>query len=171
MLVVDYEFPSIEMIPSLKEVKYVAVRSEFKEIFISEAQLKKTYDEVLYQVALSTIHRLFATDDVNGLASVIFNGWVQSIDRASGVETHPCIMSVQASKDEFLALNLRQVDPRLCFKKLKGISGSKLTELNPVKPIHCLTRTILDSSLLTTLLERLTNERILPPWIGWTSRT
>src|SRR6185437_2064119 len=96
MLVVDYELPHIDAIPNLKEVKYIAVRAEFKEIFISDAQLKRTYDDVLYQVALGAIYRLFLTDKVEALASIIFNGWVHSIDKATGIETHPCVMSVQA---------------------------------------------------------------------------
>jgi len=49
-------------------------------------------------------------------------------------------MSLEAGKDEFLAINLRQVDPKLCFKKLKGVSASKLIELSPVKPLVVLNR-------------------------------
>ena len=30
-------------------------------------------------------------------------------------------MSLQASKDEFLAINLEKVDPKACFKQLKGV--------------------------------------------------
>ena len=50
-------------------------------------------------------------------------------------------MSLEAGKDEFLAINLRQVDPKLCFKKLKGVSASKLIELSPKpKPLIVLNR-------------------------------
>jgi restriction system protein len=139
-IVVDYELPNIEMIPELKEVKYVASRAEFKETFISDAQVKKLYDDVLFQIALSALYRLFDTDKVDAIAAVVWNGWVRSIDKATGTEVHPCIMSVQATTEEFTTINLRQVDPRLCFKKLKGICGSKLTELSPVKPILLLSK-------------------------------
>ena len=44
-------------------------------------------------------------------------------------------MSLQASKDEFLAINLEKVDPKTCFKQLKGIGSSKLHGLSPVAPI------------------------------------
>ena len=46
-----------------------------------------------------------------------------------------CILSVQGSKDEFLAINLEKVDPKSCFKQLKGVGSSKLHGLSPVAPI------------------------------------
>jgi restriction system protein len=74
------------------------------------------------------------------LKSIVFNGWVQSIDRATGKETHGCILSIQAEREEFLQINLSQVDPRACFRKLKGVASSKLIELTPVRPILSINR-------------------------------
>ena len=139
-LVLDYELPNLSAFPSVKEVKFVASRSELQEIPLSDAWIKKTYDEVLYQISLRTLHELFKYDETDALRSVVFNGWVRSIDRATGSEVHACVMSLEAGKDEFLAINLRQVDPKLCFKKLKGVSASKLIELSPVKPLVVLNR-------------------------------
>jgi restriction system protein len=139
-LVVDSELPHINVLPRAREVRYVATRNEFKEAEISDSQRKKLYDETLYRIALATLYKLFQSDEVDALTSVVFNGWVQSIDRATGVDIHPCIMSLQVKKDEFLALNLAHVDPRLCFKKLKGVSESKLVELNPVQPVLSLNK-------------------------------
>jgi restriction system protein len=102
--------------------------------------LKKTYDEVLYQIALRTLHELYNTDETGVLKSVVFNGWVQSIDKATGIETHGCILSVQAEREEFLQINLSQVEPKACFRKLRGVASSKLTELTPVRPILTISR-------------------------------
>jgi restriction system protein len=44
-------------------------------------------------------------------------------------------MSIQASKDEFLEVNLENVDPKRCFKQLKGVGSSQLHGLSPVAPI------------------------------------
>jgi restriction system protein len=38
-------------------------------------------------------------------------------------------------KQEFGEINLAKVDPKACFKKLKGIGSSKLAALVPVRPI------------------------------------
>jgi restriction system protein len=34
-----------------------------------------------------------------------------------------------------MCLDLRRVDPKACFKSLKGVASSKLTDLTPVRPI------------------------------------
>lgn len=139
-LVVDFELPDLAALPKNKDVKYVAARSQFHETPNSDAWLRKTYDDVLYQIALRTLHELFEADAVNALVSIVFNGWVRSIDKATGAETHACVMSLEARKDEFLAINLEHVEPKACFKKLKGVSASKLAELSPVKPLVTLNK-------------------------------
>jgi restriction system protein len=116
-------------------VKFIATRSEFQEVPISDLWLRKAYDELLYQIALRTLQELFVSDEADALTAVVFNGWVRSIDRSTGAEAHACIMSLEARKDEFLAINLQHVEAKACFKKLRGVAASKLTELIPVKPL------------------------------------
>jgi restriction system protein len=135
ILVVDFELPNQDALPSIREVKYVATRRTLQEVPLSEGWSKKIYDDVLYQVALRTIHELYTADEAAVSKSIVFNGWVRSIDRSTGIETHACVLSIQAERDEFMRLNLSQVDPRACFRKLKGIASSKLIELTPVRPI------------------------------------
>lgn len=140
MLVVDHELPSQRALPSVKEVKYVAARQEFQEARISEAESKRLYDDLLYQICLRTLHEIFSSDDLGTVTNVVFNGWVHSIDKATGTETHPCVMSIQVNKDDFLKLNLSQVDLKTCFRSLKGISGSRLVDLSPVRPVLTLNK-------------------------------
>jgi restriction system protein len=140
VLIVDCELPNQSAFPSIKEVKYVASRQQFQEVPVSDAWLKKTYDEVLYQIALRTLHELYIADESDVLRSIVFNGWVQNIDKATGVEAHGCILSVQAAREEFIQINLSQVEPKACFRKLKGVASSKLAELTPVRPILSISR-------------------------------
>ena len=140
VLIVDFELPNQSALPAIKEVRYVMAREQFQEVPVSEAWLKKTYDEVLYQIALRTMWELYIADESEVLKSIVFNGWVQSIDKATGVETHGCILSVQASREEFLQINLAQVEPKACFRKLKGVASSKLVELTPIRPILTISR-------------------------------
>lgn len=93
-----------------------------------------------YQIALRSLHELFSADAFAVLKSVVFNGWVHSIDRATRVKTHGCILSVQANREEFLQINLIQVDPKACFRKLKGVASSKFPELTPIRPIAMLNK-------------------------------
>jgi len=138
--VVEYCLPDITALPTLKEVKYVAARGVFQDVQVSDAWLSKTYDMVLYQIALRSLYELFQADAANAIEAIVFNGWVNSIDKATGKEVNACILSIQASKQEFMDINLAQVDPKACFKKLKGVSAAKLTALQPIRPILQLNR-------------------------------
>ena len=139
-LIVDYQLPSKESIPKVKEVKYVQSRDEFDEKHISNTQLNKLYDSLLYQITLRTVHELYEADKAEALDAIVFNGYVQSIDPATGQESTACVLSFQASKDEFMVINLAHVDPKACFKKLKGVGSSKLHSMTPIAPIQMISR-------------------------------
>lgn len=135
MLVVEYSLPSIEALPTNKGYRYIANRDEIQPIAVSESWLNRTYDSVLYQIALRSLFEFFQSDEAAALDSIVFNGWVNSVDKATGKEVNACVLTMQTNKQEFLEINFSQVDPRSCFKKLKGISAAKLTALSPVRPI------------------------------------
>jgi restriction system protein len=134
-IVVDYALPPKDAIPTVKGYKCVANRDEIQPVPVAQAWLNETYDSVLYQVTLRTIYELFRWDEAGALDSVVFNGWVNSIDKATGKDADACILTIQASKREFSEINLAQVDPKACFRKLKGISAAKLAGLSAVRPI------------------------------------
>jgi restriction system protein len=134
-LVVEYELPSSSCVPTTKEVKYVQVRKQFQDVSLSEAIRKKVYEGVLFQICLRSIYELFVSDEIDGLKTIVFNGWIHSVDRSTGQNNHICILSISVGKDEFLAINLAQVDPKSCFRKLKGIAASKVTDITPVRPV------------------------------------
>ena len=95
---------------------------------------------MLYQICLRTLHEVFEADTVNAIDATVFNGWVNSIDKASGKSTRGCVLSLQAKKEEFQAVNLAQVEPKACFKALKGVGSSKLHVFTPVAPVLAISR-------------------------------
>ena len=134
-LIVDYQLPYLDALPTIKEVKYIISRDEFKDSLLSDAVLRKMYDSLLYQIVLRTVHELFEADLVDALEAVVFNGYVKSLDKGTGQEVTACVLSLQCSKEEFLAINLANIDPKTCFKALKGVGSSKLHSVTPVAPI------------------------------------
>src|SRR5699024_1814484 len=105
ILIVDYSLPAPEDIPTLKQVKYVQSRDEFDEKYLSVADEKKLYDGLLYKITLRSLYELYEADVVDAIESIVFNGWVHSIDKATGQEVDACILSIQANKEEFLNIN------------------------------------------------------------------
>lgn len=135
ILVVDYYLPAPKDIPTLKSISFVASQNEIKEKHITENQKDKIFDQIIYKITLRSIKELFSSDYINCLDAVSFNGWVNSINKATGFEVENCILSIQVKKEEIINYNLENVDPKLCFRNLKGIGSSKLSSLTEIKPI------------------------------------
>ena len=122
MLILDFELPPQNAIPKRKQVRYVANRQEFQDVFLSEAEFRRVYEHVLYQVCFRTLHELFHADEINAITSIVFNGWVHTIDKATGADIHPCVLSVQVKKADFFRLNLAQVDLKTCFSVVTALT-------------------------------------------------
>lgn len=135
IMIIEYELPSVECFPKIKEVKYLAARKELKESYLAEPQINKMFDEAMYKITLRSIHELFEADAANAIDAISFNGWVKAINKATGKEENNCILSIQVKKSEFIQIDISNVEPKTCFKNLKGVASSKLSSLTPVQPI------------------------------------
>ncbi len=140
MLIVEYLLPALDTIPKLKEVKYIKSRNVLVDVNLPESTVSRLYDSLIYQITLRTIHELYEADVIEALESVVFNGWVESIDKSTGKRVKPCIVSLQANRAEFMEIDLANVDPKLCFKNLKGVGSSKLHCLAAIPPIQRISR-------------------------------
>jgi restriction system protein len=139
-LVLDYKLPAPDQLPTTKDVKYVKARDEFKETSLSASELNSLYDDILYQVCLRTIHELFEADVIDAVHAVVFNGMVTAVDKSTGQTVTACVLSVHVSRTEFLKVNPAQIDPKACFKSLKGVGSSKLHSITPVAPVIQISR-------------------------------
>ncbi len=135
-VVIDFDLPSPDQLPTLKEVKYVQARNEFDRKYISEAERGRLYDSLIYQVCLRTIHEIVEADVHGNTERITFNGWVSYLDKATGADQRSCIVSIGVNRSDFEKIDLARVDPRECFKALKGVAASKLVGLAPVAPLE-----------------------------------
>ena len=117
ILIVDYQLPPPDTLPTLAEVKYVISRKKFVEKHLPQTKQRKLYDDLLYQITLRTIHELFEADSARSLAAVVFNGYVRSIDKRIGKKVTACVLSVQADRDTFGDIDLRHVDPKVWLSR------------------------------------------------------
>lgn len=140
ILVVNYKLPAPLNIPTLSEVKYVPSSDSFSEKHLSEADAAKLYDDLVYQVGLRTLNELLESDQTTALKSVVFNGLVTAVDKGTGNTVTACIISIQASREALRDINLAMVEPRACFRQLKGVGSSKLHSITPIAPIINLRR-------------------------------
>lgn len=139
-LLVEYQLPTVDDVPNVKTVRFVKTSGELKQTFISERETKTIFDRACYQIALRTIHELFEADEFGNLQKVLFNGFVEFIDPRTGNRAHSCILSVMADRETFETINLANVDPKACFKRLKGVAAATLASYAAVPPIMKLDR-------------------------------
>lgn len=121
-LLIEYNLPSPDAMPTLKAARFVPATGEIRETHISEREQKTNFDAACYQICLRTIHEVLEADEHGNIDKVLFNGFTTYVDRTTGRDTTSCIMSVLVNRSDFEAIDLRRVDPKACFKSLKGVS-------------------------------------------------
>ena len=134
-VIVSYKLPAPDVIPKAIEFKYSPSKKQIVAKEMKKKEFEEFYDSIIYQITLRTIHEIFESVYIDHVESVVFNGWVDYIDQATGHDSSSCIISVQTSRKEFENINLEQVDYKKCIQNLKGLFAGKLAFLTPVKPI------------------------------------
>ena len=94
----------------------------------------------MYQTCLRTIDEIFRSDLTGAIQSVTFNGYADFVDKASGKPARACIASLQTTKAAVENIDLNAVDPKACFRALKGVGSSKPAGMAAVVPILKLNR-------------------------------
>lgn len=135
-ILVECTFPAFEDIPRTLEYRYVATRKTIEEKHLREKDVAALYEEAIIQAMLRTVHEVFEGDYAGHCQLVVVNSVVNAVDRATGRDFTACIASVQAAREDFLKIDLARVDPRACFRSLKGLSGASLAAMQPVRPIR-----------------------------------
>ena len=163
-LVVEYVLPHISVLPKIKDVSYIQSKDEFKESYLTESQLNKIYDKLLYDISLRTIHEVMEADTIDAINAVAFNGFVNFISPATGKQVSSCILSLHVTKKEFESINLAHVESKICFKTLKGVGSSKLHSMTPIVPIlkmDKIDKRFVDSHNVSQMLDESTNLAML----------
>ena len=134
-LVVEYDLPSFEIIPAASSYTYVKSNDQISEKAATQLQRKSLYTSVVAQVTIRTLHELFEADRSKLLDTIVFNGYVESADRGTGRNRRTCLVTVRATCDTFLQLELSRIDPVVCLKTLNGSISKSPDELAPVRPV------------------------------------
>ncbi|MBR5177073.1 MAG: restriction endonuclease [Bacteroidales bacterium] len=132
---IEYELPSRDDLSWVKEYKYVQRDNTIKETMLPEATIIKMYENLIYSICLRSIYELCVSKRADEIKSVVFNGFVSAINKANGLKERRCILSLQVAKEKFMQVDLTNVDPKICFKALKGVSAARLIDISPVQPV------------------------------------
>jgi restriction system protein len=133
-LVVDFELPTVGIIPVVVEYRYVKARDAIDPKSRKPAEIKELYREIVASTTLRCIHECFAAD-TNVIDVLTFNGFVHTLDPATGNPIRPYLISVRVTKERFQAITLDHVDTKACLRNLGAQVSPQPAELVPVRPI------------------------------------
>jgi len=131
-LFVSMELPHPVLIPNEKEMIFNTAEQKEEIILLTKEEFSLLYNEIIYKTILRTIHEIFSADEAEAVDAIHFKGWVKTLNRGNGQFENTHIVSIFTSRNEFKKINLRQIEPTLCFRFLKGISAPLLTELTEI---------------------------------------
>jgi restriction system protein len=133
-IVVEMDLPAQELIPTVRAYRYVKARDAIDPMPRSDTEMKQRYSLLIARIALRTLHEIFSATEPETLEAVVFNGRVDTIDRATGKRTRPHLLSVQAERSAFAGLELAEVDPARCLKYLNALVSPNPFDLEPIEP-------------------------------------
>jgi restriction system protein len=157
-VVLEVDLPTIDVVPAEREFHYVKSRDAAELKARPERERRSIYLEVIAQTTLRIVWEIFASDSAQLVDSAVVNGFVSTINPATGQSVRPCLITLRTTSDTLRQLDLSRVDPIACLKQLNaGVSASP-AELAPVRPILEFNmvdpRFIEETDILATLDER-----------------
>lgn len=134
-LIVEYDLPSFEIVPKVGVYKYIKTKDGITETLRPPAQRKMLYSSVIAQMTLRTLYEIVKADRRKQLEVIVFNGYVESVDKGTGHSARSCVVTVRTSRDVFNEMKLSQVDPQACLAVLNASLSKSPSELAPVRPV------------------------------------
>lgn len=134
-LILEYELPLPDLIPATTEFRYVKSRDQIISKDRKLSEIKSMYSEVISATALRTIHEVFESDQAAHISICCFNGYVSTVDPATGRDIRPHLISVRATKEAFSQIDLARVEKSICLKTLGAQISRSATEAQPVRPL------------------------------------
>jgi restriction system protein len=136
LLAMEWYLPNVDIIPQVKTYRYVKSRDTTDTTPRPIAEIRLAYQRLVTQIALRALRVVFAADVFKMVDTVVFNGRVDAIDRSTGQAIRPHLITLRATRDQFMPLVLSQVDPVACVQKYFAADVSRHPdELQEVMPV------------------------------------
>lgn len=117
-LIVEYELPGVDIAPEIKNQRNRGKLPRIARMPMARQRLMQLCGSVIAQVALRTIHEIFQADRTEKVDRIWFKGYVKVTDRVTDQDKLLSVVRIRITRDKFLSINLRSVDPVACLKGL-----------------------------------------------------
>ena len=107
---------------------------------VSAAERKRSNETILYSLCLRAAYLAAKSDIGNWFDAIAVNATQKWNDAATGQAREGIVASLLVQKGEIVQLHLHQVDPKTCFRHLKGLSTPSIENVTPIRPIFVLNK-------------------------------
>jgi DnaJ domain len=133
-LEIDYQLPSIEIVPMPLEYRYVKSRDAVEPKFRKPKETASLYQDVIAAIALRSIYEVFQADYADALRIAKFNGTVMTDNPNLARTAKYSNFSIQVEKSTFMTLPLKQVLPSDLVSMVRGQNNNEKYQKAPPKP-------------------------------------
>lgn len=133
MCIINFMYKDLDSIP--KYETQLNFFNDLQEVMLSEKERLERYEEYIHRCTLKIINIVFSFHE-EYIKSIVFNGYVNSLNPAIGCNEDFTILSVEIAREEFSKINLEKVTPKLCLNALNYRFTENLLNLKPVMPFR-----------------------------------
>ena len=121
-------------LPNLENANLcVELKTKFRKA--TDKEVRTAQEFLLHALSLRIIHEVFATSEMSKVQMVGLNMKLEFINRHNGRWMNEIIGSLAVTRSEFASLNIAEVNPKLCFRSLKGVAAPSFQDLSAVRPV------------------------------------
>lgn len=102
---------------------------------VGERARRLAQQSVNHSLPLRIVHEVYASPEMEAVQLVGVNVRLAYIDRRNGQPRHEIVASMTATREEFEPLNISEVDPKKCFRSLRGVETPSYDDVASVKPL------------------------------------
>ena len=104
--IIEMRLPHFSEMPTITRYRYSRQQKKLEETRLTTKQIRDHYQDLLAQLTLATLFRLFHDATTPYLQSIVFNGYVSGVHPATGRSFTSCVLSVRAERLEFDGFDL-----------------------------------------------------------------
>jgi restriction system protein len=122
------------VLPNIEEVGlHVQLKTKLRDA--TEKEIRAAQEYLVHALSLRLMHEVFATAELSNVEMIGVNMRLRYTNRHNGKRMDEIIGSLAATRSEFASINVAEVDPKLCFRSLKGVAAPSFQDLSPVRPV------------------------------------
>jgi restriction system protein len=166
-LVIEYELPTPDIIPEVAEYRYLKTKDDVTLKSRKPGEVKVLYADVVASLSLRCLSEMFEADQGGFIEACCFNGYINTVDPATGRSIQPHLVSVRATREVFCGIDLSRVDRAVCLKNLGAHVSRAASDAQPIRPIvefNMVDKRFVDQADLVSQLSSATNLMDLNPF-------